>query len=54
MEYTQVDLLKIDTNHGIMILPVQNASLLTLSCHHFVMHYTGNPWLADQMFLRAA
>ena len=23
-----------------MILLAQNASLLTLSCHHFVMHYT--------------
>ena len=27
----------------------QNSSQLTLSCHRFAMHYTGNPWLGNQM-----
>ncbi len=27
-------------NHGIIILLTQNSSQLTLSYHHFVMHYT--------------
>ena len=26
--------------YGIMILLTQNSSLLSLACHHFVMHYT--------------
>jgi len=31
----------------------QNPSQLTLSCHHFVMHYT-EPWLENQMSFQAA
>jgi hypothetical protein len=35
--------------HGIIILLTQNSSQLTLSCHRCAMHYTGNPWLVNQM-----